>query len=177
MAIAGDLVQSGGEQRDWDEFWRHIAPLAASTFVLPALGNHDYFAGPNEFGRYATEDSERAVAKYRSYFSLPANGSAAADDSERYYAVRWGPVSLISLDLNNGRPNRGDRDTNWHLLGDGEGGKAPGWQPGSRQYRLAPIPPDRMRGRRASGPRATTCPTYRCAGLRRCSWNTASMCC
>jgi len=135
VAIAGDLVQSGGEQRDWDEFWRHTAPLAASAFVLPALGNHEYFAGPYEFGRYATEDSERAVAKYRSYFNLPANGSAVADDSERYFAVQYGPVSLISLDLNNGRPNRGDRDTNWHLLGDGEGGKAPGWQPGSRQYR------------------------------------------
>ena len=135
LAIAGDLVQSGGEQRDWDEFWRHLAPLAATTFVLPALGNHDYFAGPYEFGRYATEDSERAVAKYRSYFSLPGNGSGVADEHERWYAAQWGPVSLISLDLNNGRPNRGERDTNWHLLGAGEGGKAPGWQPGSRQYR------------------------------------------
>ena len=134
VAIAGDLVQSGGEQRDWDEFWRHIAPLAATTFLLPALGNHDYFAGPHGFGRYATEDSERAVAKYRSYFSLPGEDAGFADDRERYYTVRWGPVSLISLDLNNGRPNRGDRDTNWHLLGAGEGGKAPGWQPGSRQY-------------------------------------------
>ena len=135
VAIAGDLVQSGGEQRDWDEFWRHTAPLAASTFVLPALGNHEYFAGPRGFGRYATDDSERAVAKYRSYFSLPDNGSGEASDEERYYAVRWGPVSLISLDLNNGRPNRSDRDTNWHLLGDGEGGKAPDWAPGSRQHR------------------------------------------
>ncbi|MEJ2384790.1 MAG: metallophosphoesterase [Xanthomonadales bacterium] len=135
IAIAGDLVQSGGEQRDWDEFWRHIAPLAASTFVMPTLGNHDYFAGPQGFGRYATEDSERAVAKYRSYFSLPGNGSGVADDDERYYALRWGPVSLISLDLNNGRPNRGSSDTNWHLLGAGEGGVAPDWQPGSRQHR------------------------------------------
>ena len=25
IAIAGDLVESGGEQRDWDEFWRHNA--------------------------------------------------------------------------------------------------------------------------------------------------------
>jgi len=134
VAIAGDLVQSGGEQRDWDEFWRHLAPLAASTFLLPALGNHDYFAGPSGFGRYATVDSERAVAKYRSYFSLPGNASPLAAESERYYAVRWGPVSLVVLDLNNGRPQRGPRDTNWHLLGAGEGGVAPGWQPGSRQH-------------------------------------------
>ena len=135
VAIAGDLVQSGGEQRDWDEFWRHLAPLAASAFVLPALGNHDYYAGPYEFGRYATEDSERAVAKYRSYFALPPNGSPVAGEEERWYAMRWGPVSLIALDVNNGRPNRGDRDTNWHLLGAGEDGAAPDWQPGSRQYR------------------------------------------
>ena len=44
-------------------------------------------------------------------------------------------MSLISLDLNNGRPNRGSSDTNWHLLGAGEGGVAPDWQPGSRQHR------------------------------------------
>ena len=145
IAIAGDLVQSGGEQRDWDEFWRHLAPLAASTFVLPALGNHDYFAGPSEFGRYATQDSERAVAKYRSYFALPGNGSGAPGDHERYYAVHWGPVALIALDLNNGRPHRGDRDTNWHLLGAGEGGEAPDWQPGSRQYRWLQRELDRAR--------------------------------
>ena len=33
IAIAGDLVESGGEQRDWDEFWLHntVAPTSART--------------------------------------------------------------------------------------------------------------------------------------------------
>jgi len=32
VAIAGDLVQSGGEQRDWDEFWAHNSD-AGSIFI------------------------------------------------------------------------------------------------------------------------------------------------
>jgi hypothetical protein len=31
IILAGDLVESGGEQRDWDEFWKHFAPLASNT--------------------------------------------------------------------------------------------------------------------------------------------------
>jgi len=84
VAIAGDLVQSGGEQRDWDEFWLHNAGLAASTVLLPALGNHDYFGGPGELGKYATADSERAVRKYQTYFDLPSNGASDATQAERY---------------------------------------------------------------------------------------------
>ena len=135
VAIAGDLVQSGGEQRDWDEFWIHNADLAASTILLPSLGNHDYFSGPGEFGKYATPDSERAVRKYLTYFDLPSNGSGDVNHSERYYSLHHGAVTVIVLDVNNGLPNRSDMDTNWRLLGEGEGGNAPDWQPGSEQYR------------------------------------------
>ena len=137
VAIAGDLVQSGGEQRDWDEFWLHNAQLAASTVLLPSLGNHDYFGGPGELGKYATSDSERAVRKYQTYFSLPSNDADDVNDvthSERYYSLQYGVVTLIVLDVINGLENRSDMDTNWRLLGEGEGGFAPDWQPGSRQY-------------------------------------------
>ncbi|MFM1904773.1 MAG: hypothetical protein RLZZ440_2673, partial [Planctomycetota bacterium] len=38
IALPGDLVESGGEQRDWDEFWRHSAGpygnVAASTAIV-----------------------------------------------------------------------------------------------------------------------------------------------
>lgn len=134
VAIAGDLVQSGGEQRDWDEFWQHNAGLAASTVLVPALGNHDYFGGPGQFGKYATPDSERALRKYQTYFDLPANGAVVDSHSERYFSMRHGVVTLIVLDTINGLPDRSDMDTNWRLLGEGEGGFAPDWQPGSVQH-------------------------------------------
>lgn len=134
VAIAGDLVQSGGEQRDWDEFWLHNARLAASTVLLPSLGNHDYFGGPGELGKYTTPDSERAVRKYQTYFDLPSNNTSDMTHSERYYSVHHGAVTLIVLDVINGLPDRSEMDTNWRLLGEGEGGYAPDWQPGSKQY-------------------------------------------
>ena len=135
VAIAGDLVQSGGEQRDWDEFWLQNASLAASVFIIPSLGNHDYFGGPGDLGKYAVEDSERAVAKYKTYFDLPDNGSDKQTHSERYYALHYGVITLIVLDGTNAQPDRSDRDNNWRLLGEAEGGVAPDWQAGSEQYR------------------------------------------
>jgi len=134
VAIAGDLVQSGGEQRDWDEFWLHNAQLAASAVLLPSLGNHDYFGGPGELGKYATPDSERAVRKYQTYFDLPPNDVSDVTHSERFYSLQYGVVTLIVLDVINGLEDRSDMDTNWRLLGEGEGGFAPDWQPGSKQY-------------------------------------------
>lgn len=134
VAIAGDLVQSGGEQRDWNEFWLHNAELAASTVLVPALGNHDYFGGPGDLGKYATPDSERAVRKYQTYFDLPDNDAIEDSHSERYYSMRHGVVTFIVLDTINGLPDRSGMDTNWRLLGEGEGGFAPDWQPGSVQY-------------------------------------------
>ncbi len=134
VAIAGDLVQSGGEQRDWDEFWLQNAPLAAQTVLVPALGNHEYFGGPGELGQYSTEHSERAVRKYQTYFDLPANHADHAWLEERYYALRYGVVTLIVLDTNDGLPDGSAMDTNWRLRGAGDGGYAPDWQPGSGQY-------------------------------------------
>lgn len=134
VAIAGDLVQSGGEQRDWDEFWVHNESLAASSAILPALGNHDYFGGPGYLGKYDTEDSERSVRKYLSYFDLPDNSSSNPAHSERYYSIRYGPLSLIVLDTTDGQPHRTDRDTNWRLRGENDGGNAPAWHPGTEQY-------------------------------------------
>ncbi len=134
VAIAGDLVQSGGEQRDWDEFWLQNADLAAQTVLIPALGNHDYFGGPGELGKYSTDDSERAVRKYQTYFDLPANGASHAWQEERYYSLRYGVVTLVVLDTNDGLPDRSGMDTNWRLRGAGDGGYAPDWQQGSEQY-------------------------------------------
>jgi hypothetical protein len=134
VAIAGDLVQSGGEQRDWDEFWFQNRTLAATTFIVPALGNHDYFGGPGVLGKYTTEHSERAVSKYKTYFHLPGNGSGNPAHAERYYALRYGAVTLIVLDTTDGQPANSDADTNWRLAGYGDGGFAPDWNDGTEQY-------------------------------------------
>lgn len=136
IAIAGDLVQSGGEQRDWDEFWRHNAgPNKAGSHIpiLPAPGNHEYYAGPDQ-GGYEVEASNDAIAKYDTYFEVPENGAPVPSHRERYYRVDCGPVTLISLDSCNGLPNGSSADTNWHLPGEGEGGSGPDFNPGSRQY-------------------------------------------
>lgn len=117
VAIAGDLVESGGEQRDWDEFWRHNAALAASAPIVPALGNHEYYGGPGEFGGYGGEASRRALRKYTSFFDRPP-----------YYSFNHGPIALIVLDLNNGKPERSATDTNWFL-----NDMAPEWRAGSEQ--------------------------------------------
>ncbi len=118
VAIAGDLVESGGEQRDWDEFWRHNARFAASVPIVPAPGNHDYFGGPGEHGGYGGEASRRAVSKYQSYFGRPL-----------YYVLDHGPIALIVLDTNDGKPDRSVMDTNWYL-----NDTAPAWQEGSEQW-------------------------------------------
>ena len=117
VAIAGDLVESGGEQRDWDEFWRHNASLASSIPIVPALGNHEYYGGPGDLGGYGGEASRRALAKYESYFGRPP-----------YYVLDHDPIALIVLDTNNGKPERSSTDTNWYL-----GDTGPDWQSGSEQ--------------------------------------------
>ena len=121
VAIAGDLVAAGGEQRDWDEFWRQNAVLAASIPIFPALGNHEYFGGV-EVGRPCSLYSERAIEKYKTYFDLPGNGVADKSHSERYYAFSYGPVGFVVL------------DTHWMLAGELESRAAPAWNPGSMQY-------------------------------------------
>jgi len=44
-------------------------------------------------------------------------------------------VTLLVLDTTDGLPHRSDRDTNWRLKGENDGGVAPDWHPGSEQYR------------------------------------------
>lgn len=138
VVIAGDLVESGGEQRDWDEFWRHnageLGTLASRVPLLPALGNHENYGGPGDFGGYSTPAAVAAVEKYRSYFEMPENGAPVPEHERRYYRTDYGPVTVITLDSSNGRLNGTAVDTNFSLAGDAEGGMAPDFNPGSPQY-------------------------------------------
>ncbi len=148
IAIAGDIVQSGNEQRDWDEFWKHNAgvynDIAGSVPLFPAVGNHENHSGADGGGGfYTTPLAREAVARYQSYFETPDNGSGKPELQDRYYRVDYGPITFITLDCTNGLPNQSDRDSNWYLLGEGEtsvdhpewgAGTVPDFNPGSRQY-------------------------------------------
>ncbi len=148
IAIAGDIVESGNEQRDWDEFWKHNAgrynDLAKNIPILPALGNHENHSGRDGGGGfYTTPLAKDAVARYRTYFETPDNGSGKEELQDRFYRVDYGPVTLITIDSSNGKPNRSNQDTNWYLLGEGESsddhpewgeGEAPDFNPGSPMY-------------------------------------------
>jgi len=139
--IAGDLVESGGEQRDWDEFWAHNGGdendpgIAGQIPLFTALGNHEYFEGPM-LDIYNQPGSERAVARYLSYFESPSNASPNVQQEGRYYSFRYGPAAFIILDVCNNGPNGLIEDTNFMLLGesDSAGGNAPDFLTGSRQY-------------------------------------------
>jgi hypothetical protein len=134
LMIAGDLVESGGEQRDWDEFWRHVAgdygTLASQVPILPALGNHENFGGPGAFGGYSARAANFATDKYRTYFDVPPNGAGDPKHRGRYYRIDYGPITLITLDSSDGLPHGTASDTNHNLSGS----NAPDFNPGSEQY-------------------------------------------
>ncbi len=140
VVIAGDLVEAGGEQRDWDEFWLHATnddrheSLAGHVPFIAAPGNHEYYAGIG--GGYNQTASEGAINRFRTYFEYPPNHSPNAEQENRYFRLDYGPVTLIGLDVANDSPNESDRDSNFFLLGENDagGGHAPAFGPGSRQY-------------------------------------------
>lgn len=136
VAVAGDLVEAGGKQRDWDEFWRHnageLGSLASRTPIVAALGNHENYGGPGGFGGYSDAAAARGVAKFKTYFEAPSNGAANPAHHGRYHRMDYGPVTYITLDTSDGSPQGEDSDTNWHLAN--ADGAAPDFNPGSPQY-------------------------------------------
>jgi len=143
ILIAGDLVQAGGEQRDWDEFWNQInndsLKLASTVPVIPAIGNHEYSAGP-KLGHSSQPASENAVSKYKSYFESPTNNDIEPEHEGRYFRFKYGPATFIMLDVNNNSPEDSDKDTSLYIGGafnkDNDNGLttfAPGFEPDSIQ--------------------------------------------
>ncbi len=131
ILIAGDLVESGGEQRDWDEFWRMntdpdgAKSLASQVPLLPAIGNHEYYGGPKN-GKYSLPAIIDASRKYFAYFH-----PTGAEHRENYYSVKLGPARLISLDSCDGMPHKTPADPNYHMNSAPK--EVPGIQGGSRQ--------------------------------------------
>jgi hypothetical protein len=143
VSVVGDLVESGGEQRDWDEFWRHNAgdfgTLASRVPIVAALGNHELFGGPpsddpkKDLGGYSGRATLVGAMKFLTYFDHPTNGAADERHEERYHRVDFGPVTLLTLDTTNGGGDDGPNDTN-HDLDRADASHVPDYAPGSEQY-------------------------------------------
>ncbi len=143
VSVVGDLVESGGEQRDWDEFWRHNAgdfgTLASRVPIVAALGNHEIFGGPpsddprKDLGGYSGRATLVGAMKFLTYFDHPANGAADERHEERYHRIDFGPVCLLTLDTTNGGRDDGPDDTN-HELDRADAPHVPDYAPGSEQY-------------------------------------------
>jgi hypothetical protein len=142
-SIAGDLVESGGEQRHWDEFWRHNAgtfgTLASRVPLVAVMGDHDIFGGPpsddrlRDLGGYAGPVTLLASRKFLTYFEHPENGAPDERHIGRYHRVDFGPVTLLSIDTTNGGSDDGPDDTN-HELDRTDAPHIPDYAPGSEQH-------------------------------------------
>ncbi|ACB52840.1 hypothetical protein cce_3492 [Crocosphaera subtropica ATCC 51142] len=110
MMMPGDLIQGGGYQPAWDEFFRHNAGEFDSGLseypILPALGNWENFGALN--GGYGTDPDGRygplfGREKYDVYFDAPDNGTPEHQDN--YYRIDYGPITILTLDSSNGEPD------------------------------------------------------------------------
>lgn len=135
LMLAGDIVQGGGYQRAWDEFFFHMAgkfgqPLSSIPLV-PALGNWENFGA--RVGGYEPWAIHLARQKYLAYFDAPENNNRNYRGS--YYRLDYGPVTILTLDSSNGLPDNTDNDTNRNIVSaDYPGSDLPDIAPESDQW-------------------------------------------
>lgn len=136
LLIAGDIVQGGGYQRAWDEFFFHTAgpwdTILSRIPLVPAIGNWECFGARN--GGYEPAAIYAARRRYRAYFDAASNGSAQYQNV--FHRVDWGPLTILTLDSSNGLPDNTDADTNRNILASAyPGTDLPDISPGSPQWR------------------------------------------
>ncbi|WP_144605034.1 T9SS type A sorting domain-containing protein [Algoriphagus algorifonticola] len=116
IVMPGDLVQGGGYQPAWDEFWRHNAgdfDNGLSKYpIIPALGNWENFGGisggygNNENGQFAPVVGRK---RFHAYFETPST-DPLQKHRQSYYRVDYGPVTILTLDSSNGTPDQSRSD-------------------------------------------------------------------
>jgi len=115
VLLAGDIVQGGGYQRAWDEFFFHTAgkfgTLMTHTPMLLAMGNWETFGARN--GGYEPEAIHKSRRKSLAHIDGPPNNNPNYQDA--YYRVDYGPVTVLTLDSTNGLPDDSDFDTNINI--------------------------------------------------------------
>jgi len=129
----GDMVYKG-QSWHWIDFFRRIitasdpcdpgADLASRVPFHTAIGNHEIYTSGWNNGSL-----DYAMARYKSLFNHPANGSSNPYWEERYYTIKYACATFIVLDTNNDLSTSGY--DNHDYLGDYE---TPPWAPGSQQY-------------------------------------------
>jgi hypothetical protein len=140
--IAGDLVEHGGMQRDWDQFWLHnagsLGTLASRVPLVVAFGDRDIFGGPRsgdplrDLGGYTADAVLIAARRLLTYFEHPENGAGDERHEGRYHRIDFGPVTLLTLDTTNGGTDGGPDDTN-HELDRRDAPGVPDYAEGSEQ--------------------------------------------
>lgn len=115
VLLAGDIVQGGGYQRAWDEFFFHTAgkfgKLMTHTPMLLALGNWETFGARN--GEYEPEAIHNSRRKSLAHIDGAPNNNPKYQDA--YYRTDYGPVTVLTLDSTNGLPDDTDFDTNINI--------------------------------------------------------------
>jgi hypothetical protein len=112
IIMPGDLVQGGGYQPGWDEFFRHNAGELGKGLtrypIIPALGNWEAFGGIN--GSYGTNEKGDFLPvlgrkRFHAYFETPQD-DPLQKHRQSYYRVDYGPVTILTLDSSNGTPDQ-----------------------------------------------------------------------
>lgn len=82
--ISGDLVSTGLNRDDWDQFFGHAGRAFAQKPLMPVPGNHDRQDG-------------LGAKMYYDLFSLPKNGPEGVD-KESTYAFEYGKALFLMID-------------------------------------------------------------------------------
>jgi hypothetical protein len=139
----GDMVEYGSVEH-WGRFLRRILtasdaddPGATTGSHVPfhlAVGNHEIADLPDSLVGNGPEESDyfalpfRSMERFTAITANPPNDAADPRWRERYYALRYGAITFLVLDLNN---TSDDALDNHDFLLDGS---TPDWEPGSEQY-------------------------------------------
>lgn len=116
IIMPGDLVQGGGYQPAWDEFFRQNAGVNGSGLssyaIIPALGNWEAYGGIN--GEYGTNEKGEFIPvvgrkRFHAYFETPTE-DPLQKHRQSYYRVDYGPVTILTLDSSNGMPDQTSAD-------------------------------------------------------------------
>jgi Calcineurin-like phosphoesterase/Purple acid Phosphatase, N-terminal domain len=105
MLFAGDLVQGGGYQPGWDEWFRYLAgevnDIASKRPVLTAMGNWEGYGASD--GGYTIPAVIDGRTSYKSYFTPNPNGMP--EHRGNYHRLDYGPVTFLTLDSTKGTPD------------------------------------------------------------------------
>lgn len=92
---AGDLVNRGKDDENWEEFFEALGFIARMIPIVPVPGNHD---ASKELLR--PDSSRRIDPLYLIHFALPLNGPQVPDLLETAYYLDYQGVRIIAVNTN-----------------------------------------------------------------------------